>query len=121
MKLLQRLLPNTLFGRVFSLYFVSLVIFVGVGLGLFYRYQFSQNIEDELLAAELIMNVAAQSVADSVVIGDYDTITKTLGRSIARSHFFQAKFIDGKGGVLTANNPVPVSVTPPSNTLAMLG
>ena len=120
MKLLQRLLPNTLFGRVFSLYFVSLVIFVGVGLGLFYRYQFSQNIEDELLAAELIMNVAAQSVADSVVIGDYDTITKTLGRSIARSHFFQAKFIDGKGGVLTANNPVPVSVTPPTWLRAMV-
>ena len=90
MPLLQRLLPNSLAGRVFALYVTSLVLFVGTGLGLFYQYQFSQQIDDELLSAEMMMNVAAQTVGDSAVIGDYDTITKTLERAIARSNFSQA-------------------------------
>ncbi len=110
---LSRLVPSSLVGRVFSLYFAALLIFVGVGLGLFYRYQFTQNIDDELLAAEMMMNVAAQSVADSAIIGDYDTITKTLERAIARSHFAQAEFIDSKGGVLKATNQIPSTLLTP--------
>jgi len=48
MSFLQRLLPNTLVGRVFTLYLASLVLFVSTGLGLFYHYQFTQQIQDEL-------------------------------------------------------------------------
>ena len=110
---LSKLLPSSLVGRVFSLYFAALLLFVGTGLGLFYRYQFTQNIDDELLAAEMMMNVASQTVADSAVIGDYETITKTLERSIARSHFAQAVFIDPKGGVLKASNATAPDHTPP--------
>ena len=113
MPLLQRLLPNSLVGRVFTLYLASLVLFVGVGLGLFYRYQFTQQIEDELLAGEMMMNVAAQTVGDSAVIGDYDTITRTLERAIARSNFAQAQFIDTTGGVITASNTVRNALVPP--------
>ena len=113
MNLWIRLLPNTLLGRVFSLYVVTLVLFVGLGLGLFYKYQFSQHIEDELLAAEMMMNVAAQSVADSAVIGDYDTIEKTLERAIARSHFAKAQFIDTTFGVISAENTPAVPLRPP--------
>ena len=109
----SRLLPSSLVGRVFSLYFTVLLIFVGTGLGLFYRYQFTQNIDDELLSAEMMMNVAAQTVADSAIIGDYDTITKTLERAISQSHFSQAQFIDSKGGVLKAVNQHPITVVPP--------
>ena len=111
--LFQRLLPSSLVGRVFSLYVASLVLFVGTGLGSFYRYQFAQQIEDELLAGEMMMNVAAQSVGDSAVIGDYDTIAKMLERAIAQSNFSKAQFIDTKGGVITANNTVKQSLTPP--------
>ena len=113
MRLLLRLLPSTLLGRVFSLYVATLLIFVGLGLGLFYKYQFSQYIDEELLAAEMMMNVAAQSVADSAVIGDYDTISKTLERAISRSHFAKAQFIDTLGGVITAENTADVKATPP--------
>jgi PAS domain S-box-containing protein len=113
MPLLQRLLPSSLAGRVFALYVVSLFFFVGSGLGLFYRYQFSQQIEDELLSAEMMMNVAAQTVGDSAVIGDYDTITKTLERAIARSNFSRAQFIDTKGGILSAGNVVKPALVPP--------
>ena len=117
---LLRLLPSSLVGRVFSLYLVSLLIFVGSGLALFYKYQFSQRIEDELLAAEMMMNVAAQSVADSAVIGDYDTISKTLERVIARSHFSQAQFIDARGGTLKERNEARASFTSPQWLLALV-
>ena len=113
MSLLQRLLPQSLVGRVFSLYVATLVLFVGTGLGLFYRYQFTQQIEDELLAGEMMVNVAAQTVGDSAVIGDYDTISKTLDRTIARSNFAKAQFIDTNGGVLVAKNDVTPVIAPP--------
>ena len=113
MSVLQRLLPRTLVGRIFSLYVATLLLFVWTGLGLFYQYQFIQQIEDALMSGERMMNVAAQSVGDSAVIGDYDTITKTLERAINRSNFSQAQFIDTKGGVLSATNTTrPALVAP---------
>jgi nitrogen fixation negative regulator NifL len=120
MWLLQRLLPQSLVGRVFSLYVATLILFVGTGLGLFYRYQFTQQIEDELLAGEMMVNVAAQTVGDSAVIGDYDTISKTLDRAIAQSNFAKAQFIDTNGGVLTAKNTVTPAIAPPQWLLALV-
>ncbi|QDL55281.1 PAS domain S-box protein [Rhodoferax aquaticus] len=103
MHLLLRLLPSSLVGRVFVLYLTSLLFFVVTGLGFFYYYQFSQTFEEEQLAAERMMAVASQTVADSAVIGDYDTITKTLESAIFRSHFSEALFIDTKGGKVKAS------------------
>jgi PAS domain S-box-containing protein len=113
MKLFRRLLPQSLVGRVFSLYAASLLMFVGGGLAVFVHYQFTLEIEDQQMVGEMMMNVAAQSVGDSAIIGDYDTIAKTLERAIFRSSFSQAQFIDPNGGVITANNRVPVSVLAP--------
>jgi nitrogen fixation negative regulator NifL len=118
MALLQRLLPQSLVGRVFSLYVATLILFVGVGLVLFYRYQFIQQIEDELLAGQMMVHVAAQTVGDSAVIGDYDTITKTLNRAISQSNFARAQFIDTNGGVITATNTVKLAIAPPAWLLA---
>ena len=111
--LLSELLPRSLVGRVFSLYLVSLMTFVVLGLGLFYNYQFSQEIESQVAAADVMMNVAAQSVADSAVLGDYDTITKTLERAIAGSRFSQAQFIDTKGGLLKSTRESKVFLAAP--------
>ena len=46
MKRLQRCLPQSLVGRVFSLYAATLLLFVASALGLFYQYQLTQQIED---------------------------------------------------------------------------
>ena len=118
MHFIARLLPNSLVGRIFSLYVASLLLFLCVGLGLFYRYQFTQQVADELQTGEMLMNVAAQTVGDSAVIGDYDTISKTLERSISRSNFAQAQFIDSQGGVITANNPIKINLKAPAWLLA---
>ena len=120
MNALLRLLPKSLLGRVFTLYLVTLVIFVGSMLGLFYRYQFAQEMEGERLDAERMMNVAAQSIADSAVIGDYDTIAKTLERSIARSNFARAMYIDTAGGVLKAENAQRQELSAPGWLLALV-
>ena len=64
MHLLQRFLPQSLVGRVFSLYAVSLLLFVVAGLAIFYRYQFVQQMEDQQLAGEMMVNVAAQTVGE---------------------------------------------------------
>ena len=113
MSVLQRLLPQSLVGRVFSLYVTSLILFTGVGLAVFYRFQFIQHIEDELQSGETMMSVAAQTIRDSAVIGDYDTIAKTLDRTIARSSFSKAQFIDTNGGVITSNHSVAPALIPP--------
>ncbi len=113
MNFLFKFLPSSLLGRVFSLYLVSLVLFVVTGLGLFYHYQFSRYIEDEALSAEMMMNVTAQSVADSVVIGDYDTITKTLERAISQSHFSEMNFIDTNGNSLKSVRDSKPALMPP--------
>ncbi len=114
MSLLQRLLPQSLVERVFSLYVTTLLLFVGIGLALFYRYQFTQQIDAELLAGEMMVNVASQTVGDSAVIGDYDTISKTLERAIAQSNFARAQFIDTNGGAITSTNSHTPAITAPA-------
>lgn len=120
MSSLRSLLPSSLIGRIFFLYLASLMMFVGSGLGLFYKYQFSQRMEEAQLGAEMMMNVAAQSVAESAVIGDYDTIKNTLERVIAQSYFSEAKYIDVGGGLIRERNTANVSLHPPQWLLAMV-
>ena len=104
MELLRHLTPQSLVGRIFALYAATLLVFTALGLGGFYHYQFTQHVEEEIVAAEMMMNVAAPSVADSAVIGDYDTIAKTLARAIDHSPFAVSQFIDTAGGVIKAEN-----------------
>jgi signal transduction histidine kinase/ActR/RegA family two-component response regulator len=109
-----RYLPQSLVGRVYALYSTVLLLFVGIGLGLFFQYQFSQAIEDAQQSATMLVEVAAQTVTDSAVIGDYDTIKRTLEKAILRSQFSSATFIDLKGGVLGSDNPTKLSHFPPA-------
>ena len=83
-------LPRSLFGRVFALYTVTLVAFVVAGLGLFYSYQFTVELEEAQLRGEALSTVIVPTVSDSVVIGDYDTIRRTLERAVYHSAFASA-------------------------------
>ncbi len=105
---LNRLLPHSLGLRVFSLYALSLFLTVAVGLGAFYRLQFARHIEDAEVSAAMLSQVLVQTIADSAVIGDYDTINKTLKKTLTRSPFASAAYIDLKGGAIridSAPNP----------------
>ena len=106
MKLLQRLLPQSLVVRVFSLYCISLLVFVGVGMGMFFRHEFTQHVDDALQSAQMLSEVASHSVTDSAVIGDYDTIKRTLDKVVNQSQFARAAFIDMSGAVVQSEHPV---------------
>jgi signal transduction histidine kinase len=108
-----RLWPHSLVGRVFALYTVVLLAFVGAGLGVFYRYQFTVELEDAQLRADTLSSVIVPTLSDSAVIGDYDTIRRTLERAVYHSAFAAASFIDLKGGVVRAPHVEPPAVPPP--------
>ena len=78
---IARLLPQSLVGRIYALYSATLLLFVGLGLGLFFHYQLQQQLEDVQQSATMLVEVVAQTITDSAVIGDYDTIQRTLDKS----------------------------------------
>ncbi len=105
--------PRSLMGRVFALYTAALAGFVVVGLALFYRHQFTIEVEDTQQRAEALMAVVAPAVTDSAVIGDYDTIQRMLERAIRGSDFASAVFIDTRGGRLVVKADADPADAPP--------
>ena len=105
--------PRSLVGRVFALYTVTLLVFVGGGLGLFYQFQFSGEIEDAQNRAENLASVIVPTISDSAVIGDDDTIAKTLERAISHSSFASVAFIDLKGRQVRAVRTDPPTLQAP--------
>jgi hypothetical protein len=61
--------------------------FVLAGLAVFYQYQFSADLEEAQTRTEGLSAVLMPTVSDSAVIGDYDTIRRTLERAVAHSAF----------------------------------
>ena len=106
------LLPRSLVGRVFALFALSMLVFVGAGLGMFYRHQYLQHIEETQDAANTLVEVASQAVEDSALIGDYDTVKRTLSTMMVQSPFRSAVFIDLGGGVIRANAPADEADAP---------
>ncbi|RUP26657.1 MAG: PAS domain S-box protein [Curvibacter sp.] len=113
-RLLQRLTPGSLVGRVFTLYTVTLTGFVLAGLGLFFRYQISEVLEDEQLRGEALGSIIAPVIADSAVIGDYDTIRQVLRRTVTHAVLDTASYIDRSNGRIDEPSPPPPSIVPPA-------
>ena len=105
LRLFPMLQPRSLAGRVFAVFSMTMLLFLGIGLGLFYRYQFLQHIDETQDAAMTLIEVAAQNIEDSAVIGDYDTVQRTLGKMLFQSPFKSAAFIDVAGGTLRVQAP----------------
>ena len=105
--------PQSLTNRVFALYAVTLVTFISVGLVVFLGHQVRHQIEETQRASVMLMEVVAQAVQDSVVIGDYDTVRKTLDRAVQGSVFRSSQFTDIKGGRLRIDARTPPRGQPP--------
>ena len=108
-----RLLPSSLIGRVFLLYTIALLLFVSISFVAFSRFQYHSTLEEAQDSANMMIEVVAQTVSDSAVIGDYDTIQRTLNKAIAGSRFASAKFIDLAGGVIKSKNSQVTQSSPP--------
>ena len=104
MKFPRWLLPRSLTGRVFLLYAATLSVFILSGLGFFLRYQFLHQVEETQRSSVMLIEVVAQAVQDSAVIGDYDTVRKTLDKAVQGSLFSSVAFIDSSGGKVQAQS-----------------
>lgn len=100
MNVFKSLLPKSLTSRILAMLSILILTFLTTGLALFYKNQLLQHIEEIQDTANMLIEVAAQAVEESVVIGDYDTIKRTLEKTLARSPFKSAMFIDLSGGVI---------------------
>ena len=100
MNLFRLFLPRSLTARVYSLYALSMLVFVSLGLGLLYAYKFTQEIEDTKDSSAILVQVVGQTVNDSAVIGDFDTIKRTLELAVRKSSFESAVFIDTSGATV---------------------
>ena len=119
--MLAWLLPRSLVGRVFAVFSLTLLLSMGTGLGLFYRYQFLQHIEETQDTALTLVEVATQTIEDSLVIGDYDTVKRTLGKMLFQSPFKRAEFIDVGGGTLRIDAPHATRTQAPAWLTALIG
>jgi len=110
---INRLLPRSLVGRVFALYTLVLLGFVVAGLAAFYHQRFTDALQDQQERADSLSQVLLPTISDSAVIGDYDTIRRTLERAVKQSNFAEASFIDLRGGRVHAEDPTQPEVMPP--------
>ncbi|MUI11076.1 EAL domain-containing protein [Massilia dura] len=117
---LRRFTPRTLWGRMLALYSITLLCFLVLGLGAYYRLQFVREIEDVQDMAGMLAEVASQAVEDSVVVGDYDTVQRTLAKTLHYSPFRSAAFIDVGGHALRIAAPLRADDAPPGFIVAMV-
>lgn len=96
--LLSRLLPSSLIGRVFLLYLVSMLIFMGGAMGWYAWRSYTGSISSAQDSADTLISLLGPVVTDSAVIGDYETIERALERSAKHADIGAALFIDLKGG-----------------------
>jgi len=112
-RLLDRITPATLTNRIFAIYSATLLFFVVTGLGAFISYEFRKQIEETQSSSVMLMEVVAQSVQDSVVIGDYDTVKRILEKGVQGSVFSSAMFKDTSGAsVVAKSQSVSAETTP---------
>ena len=107
--LLPRLLPESLVARVYLLYSGTLLLFICIGLGVFYQAQIRLSVQDAQDSSTMLIEVVAQVIGESAVIGDYDTIKRTLDKAVTRSQFDSATFIDLDGGEPGLGSPADES------------
>ena len=115
-----RLLPATLIDRLFLLVAVLVVTFTSVVLASFLAYHYAMLVEEAQHDSVMVMEMAHQAVQDNVVIGDYDTVRRTLGKAVQGSVFRSAEFIDLAGGAMLVEAQVQRTVVPPQWLYAML-
>jgi diguanylate cyclase (GGDEF)-like protein/PAS domain S-box-containing protein len=108
----MKLFPRSLLNRVFLLYAGMLSVLVLGSLGLSLRGQLVREIDDANDTATMVIEVAAQAVADAAVVNDLDAIKRTLKIAINRTPFGSALYLEVDGNKLAANAPPRFSGAP---------
>jgi signal transduction histidine kinase len=104
MRPFARLIPHSLVSRVYALYSITWLIFISSGLVMFYQSQFEEHVTEAQQSAGMLIVVVAQTITESAVVGDYDTIKRTLEKSLLNSRFSSAEFVDQGGARIRSEN-----------------
>jgi PAS domain S-box-containing protein len=107
-----RLVPASLTGRVFALYAAALVAVVAAMGLLFYRYQFTDAVDGAVSSAQALADVMLPAISDSAVIGDFDTIKRTLAKATRQANIAKASFLAAQGGRIVVGTRSPASWSP---------
>lgn len=99
-RLFRWLAPDSLAARVFSIYAVALLVFSLTGFGLLLMERFSQRIESNLQEAQKMIDLSKLTLSNSAVIGDFDTIERTLSAMIQNSPLREVIYKDHEGGLI---------------------
>ncbi len=102
MSFLRYLLPQSLVMRVYALYSGTWLIFMLGAISVYYETRFTQEISDVQESAASMLEVSAHTITDSAVIGDYDTIKRTLDRMVNSPNYSSAKFIPLHNGLIAS-------------------
>ena len=112
--LLDRILPRSIVVRVLTLYTVSWLLCIGGVIFVFFRHEFAQQVDGAHETALVMIEMTAQTVSDSAVIGDYDTIKRVLDTAVQETGVREIQFIDLSGGRLrsVAGRPLGNALLP---------
>jgi PAS domain S-box-containing protein len=97
-------LPRTLLGRIFALLAACVLLFTLSGLIFIHNHHFNQEVGDANETLELLVDAVLPTLSDSVVIGDYDTIKRTLDRLTRSPAVATARFADNAGQVIAGTS-----------------
>ncbi|MDT9001711.1 ATP-binding protein [Paucibacter sp. APW11] len=111
---LRALLPQSLVARVFLLYSAAMLLFFGLGFGAFVYYTATSSIEEAGDEINTMSSMVSPAVAESAVIGDYDTIKRLIERAIEHPALRGGAFIDLKGGRISAERQQPPGLAAPA-------
>ena len=95
--------PRSLASRVFWLYGLSILIAAFISLGLLIRQEFVQHIADSAQSVKKMADLSAQSLSESALIGDFDTIQRMLRNMVPDSPLLEAVYQGASGGRLQAS------------------
>ena len=100
-----RWMPESLASRVFLLYGVSICLVALAGFGLVTYQKFSQRIEDDTKSVKKIATLSMPTLSSSAVIGDFDTIQRTLDTMVPESPLSEAVYQDQLGRLIRTAKP----------------
>ena len=94
--------PRSLASRIFWLYGLSILTAATISLVLLIRQEFVQHIADSAQGAKKMADLSLNSVSESALIGDFDTIHRTLKSMVPDSPLREAVYQGANGGTLRA-------------------
>ncbi|MBB2487045.1 SpoIIE family protein phosphatase [Mitsuaria sp. WAJ17] len=112
---LSAVLPASLTGRVVLLFSATVILPLCLGLALFLHREFTTGIEDAMGTGQVLTEAVLPAINDSLVVGDYDTVRRSLDRLVRNTPYESAQFIDMDGGRLEVRAPSrPRGLLPPA-------